>query len=226
MRSRMVGLLAGLLLAGAASALFAADTAPGEAYDLIFRTGTLDGVSRNEGLVYRRSVQNDALPGEAAAETGELRLVFPPGAPDTADLRLIEGERFRAIGSFPAGVGNPVAMYFVESVVRDMARTMGGSPFYIRNRLKEALMRPAERRPVRASWGAGEVAAEVVVLHPFEADPARARMGAFADMEIAVTVSDAVPGWYRSLSATVPGAGGAAYAARLTLTEPAAEPGQ
>ncbi|RAP39963.1 hypothetical protein BYZ73_17915 [Rhodovulum viride] len=224
MRSRMVGLLAGLLLAGAASAVSAADTAPGEAYDLIFRTGTLHGVSRDAGLVYQRSLQNEALPDEEAAETGEVRLIFPPGSPDTADLRLVQGERFRAIGSFPARVGNPVAMYFVESVVRDMARTMGGSPFYIRNRLKEALMRPAERRAVQVSWGAGEVAAEVVVLHPFEDDPARARMGAFADMEIAVTVSEEVPGWYRSLSATAPGPSGEVYAVRLTLSVPAAEP--
>ena len=45
-------------------------------------------------------------------------------------------------------------LYFLEATVRDMARATGGSPFYIRNRMREALaaadLGPDGRR--RARW--------------------------------------------------------------------------
>ena len=48
---------------------------------------------------------------------------------------------------FPAGGANPVLLYFLETTVRDLRRATGGSPYYIRNRMREAL--------VAADLGAG-----------------------------------------------------------------------
>lgn len=210
------------VLAGALSAMPAllsagAGIGVASAYDLVFRTGTLDGLPAGTGLVYRREALNAMRPA-AGEGGGEIRLSLPPEARGEAALVLVRGERVRRIGRFPAEVGNPLAMYFAEELVRDMSDTLGGSPFYIRNRLKEALARPADARQVAAVWNGAGIAAEEVVLHPFADDPARARMGPFAGLEIVVTVSEAVPGWYLGLAATASGADGAAvYVSRLVL---------
>jgi hypothetical protein len=60
-----------------------------------------------------------------------------------------------------------------------------------------------------------------VVLRPFADDPNRARMGAFADLELSVTMSEAVPGWYHSLLAATPDG---AYRAETVLTGEGARP--
>ena len=45
----------------------------------------------------------------------------------------------RPLSQFPVSAGDPVVVYFLEAVTRDMASASGGSPFYIRNRIKDAL---------------------------------------------------------------------------------------
>ena len=44
------------------------------------------------------------------------------------------------VGTFPAGVANPLLLYFLETTVRATAEATGGSPYYIRNRIREALV--------------------------------------------------------------------------------------
>lgn len=111
-------LVAALLFFAALQAAAAADT-----YDLLFRTGTLDGLSRETPLTYERRVSARANEQIADRETGTVRLDFAPE--DMAVLTFRQGERHRTIGSFPAKVGNPLILYFVESIVRDMATTAG-----------------------------------------------------------------------------------------------------
>ncbi|MDO5659055.1 MAG: hypothetical protein Q4G36_12140 [Paracoccus sp. (in: a-proteobacteria)] len=80
-----------------------------------------------------------------------------------------DGEE-RALTRFPVSAGDPVVVFFLETVARDMATITGGSPFYIRNRMKEAVAQ------------GGEVTAgddTVVVLRPFGADPNDGRMFGF-----------------------------------------------
>ena len=52
------------------------------------------------------------------------------------------------------------------------------------------------------------MATRTVTLRPFLDDPNRDRMMGFGDLELRVTMSDAVPGWYLSLVAEAPGAQG------------------
>ncbi len=84
--------------------------------------------------------------------------------------------RPQPVGTFPTGVANPLLLYFLETTVRATAEATGGSPYYIRNRIREAL--------VAADLGAGEGAAREVTLTPFAGDPNRAKMGAFADLTL------------------------------------------
>lgn len=200
MRMQLLGLfVAWLVLVGM--------TAPGlaaEVYDLLFKTGTLDGISRTSVLDYERQVSARDNKDLSARETGTISLSFGPD--EMAELKFRQGDKYRNLGSFPATVGNPMIMYFVETVIRDMASTAGGSPFYIRNRVKAALVKKVPIREETIRINGHEILARSVTLHPFEGDPNRERMHGFEDLALTITMSEQVPGWYYELKAETGGA--------------------
>ncbi|MGV8989692.1 MAG: hypothetical protein ACOH2H_26165 [Cypionkella sp.] len=196
----------------------------GETYDLLFRSGALDQLvtasqtgTGDVSLEYERTTFGTPDGTEPGAFRLNLRMV----PPDNAELVLHQGDLKRDIGIFPASVGNPVIMYFMETTLRDMAGKTGGSPFYIRNRIKDALLTDAEILPVTVRLGDSDVDARQITLLPFAHDTARARMGRFADLKLVVTVSEKVPGWYYSLVSTAPsdpGAPDTRYSNAITLS--------
>lgn len=126
-----------------------------------------------------------------------------------------EGRPGVEIAEFPARSAGPMALYFLESVVRSMAETSGGSPFYIRNRLREAFVAAELGEAAAAAAPEGEVQAHRVEIRPFEKDPNRPRMGEFADLLLVFTITP--EGRLLSLSADTPSEEGG-YHERLTLT--------
>ncbi len=190
-------LVAALLFFAAIQAAAAADT-----YDLLFRTGTLDGLPRETLLTYERQVSARANEQIADRETGTVRLDFAPE--DMAVLTFLQGDRHRTIGSFPAKVGNPLILYFVESIVRDMATTAGGSPFYIRNRIKASLEQDNPVLEETLETDGGSIKVTTVTLQPFRNDPNKDRMKGFGDLELTVRMSEQIPGWYYQLQAEAP----------------------
>ena len=174
-------------------------------YDLLFRQGTLDDIPRGRSLTYARNVINTLEPDTEARDTGQIELSFVEGDPVLAHLKFTQGDKYRNLGEFPASVGNPIIMYFVETVVRDMAETAGGSPFYIRNRIKESLISPAERAARDVAFDGEALAGQAITLRPFADDPNTDKMKGFGNLELEVTMSEDVPGWYHRLRAYVPG---------------------
>ncbi|MGB0661578.1 MAG: hypothetical protein ACPGNV_15540 [Mangrovicoccus sp.] len=197
-------LMAGILVLGLGQASLAAEPRSEPSYDLLFRDGTLDAVPRAEKITYQRQVEITAAPDMAAHNTGVIELSFTGGAPETVRLQFFQDEKYRKLGDFPASVGNPMIMYFMESIIRDMATTTGGSPFYIRNRLKNALITPADIEDSSIDVNGTSLPAQHVILRPFEGDPNAERMDGFADLEMHVIMSEDIPGWYHSLRAEVP----------------------
>lgn len=189
------------------------------AYDLLFRNGTLDGVDRDAALIYEREVDNARRPDAAMRDTGRVEIGFEevPDRPESAVVTFHQGEKFKTLGEFPASVGNPLIMMFYEFTVRDMAETVGGSPFYIRNRVKEALRREVPVETGIVALGDAEIEVSEVTLRPFEGDPNAAQMGGFGDLTLTVTMSEEVPGWYLSLVAEVPGQEGPLYRSAITF---------
>lgn len=174
-----------------------------ETYDLIFKNGTLDDVAQEDGLTYGREVDL-ALDAELAERnTGQVLLSFEPD--EMARLKFTQGEKYRNLGQFPATVGNPIIMYFVETVLRDVAQNAGGSPFYIRNRIKESLVQPAAVSDVSVMMDGQTLPAKQITLRPFESDKNRDRMKGYGDLTLTFTMSQDVPGWYQSLVANVDG---------------------
>ena len=196
------------------------------AYDLLFREGTLDAVPRDAALVYQRDVTSPLAGESAGRSSGRIALSFPRGdggggdraAPETASLEFSRDGQHRDMGSFPASVGNPMIMVFYEGVVRDMAEAAGGSPFYIRNRIKDALVRPARIVSDTAPFEGRRIDVRQVTMRPFDGDPNADRMRGFGELEMTVTMSDEVPGWYLSLVAEAPGPDGQGPVYRSELT--------
>ncbi|NHW87951.1 hypothetical protein, partial [Escherichia coli] len=72
--------------------------------------------------------------------SGEL-VVTPEagdGGPRLALIHRVEGHDL-PVADFAASGGDPVLLWFLENTVRSMATITKGSPFYIRNRMREAL---------------------------------------------------------------------------------------
>lgn len=174
--------------------------------------------ARAEPGVLLRYVQDRAMPQGAseAARSGPLSeakvwLEASPGehGPVISLVREADGV-VRPIAAFPGGGANPVLLYFLEGVVHVMAEATGGSPFYIRNRLRDAL----------GSAPAGTLSDGIVTatIEPFAADPNRERMGAFAGLRLMLTYPDGQPARLLSLSADTQEAG-RGYHDHMRLTE-------
>ncbi len=204
----MFRILALICAIGVASpAVAAAESSGNETYDVLFKNGTLDDIPDQAKLVYSRSSGNPVKPELAERDSGDIALSITPAAKPVARLEFTQiGGKKRNLGSFPASVGNPMIMYFYETVVRDMAEISGGSPFYIRNRVKDSLIQPAEITQGEVEFEGTTIPVTTVKIHPFVDDPNRDRMMGFGDLELTVEMSDEVPGWYLSLTASAPDA--------------------
>lgn len=212
---RVLAICAAVLLG--ASGAQSASVDGQETYELLFRKGTLDDIGGGATLRYNRAVENGFAPDAAERATGDIVLRFREPEKVAALLEFRQGDKHRGMGSFPASVGNPMIMVFYEQVIRDMAESAGGSPFYIRNRVKEALVQPSEVEEGEAVVDGETVATKTIRMRPFDGDPNAGSMQGFGDLELAVTMSDAVPGWYLSLVAQAPNAeGGAGYRSVLS----------
>lgn len=180
-----------LCLAGAASA--------GPLSDLVMAEGGFTAAPAGTVLRYDLT-RRGAGTGAGAPASLQLTVLEEAGA----KLLLLEQEeagKTREIARFPARSANPLLLYFLENVVRDMAAATGGSPFYIRNRLREALL-AADVSP----QADGRVFAR---LTPFAADPNIGKLGAFGSLALHLTFDPAHPEVIFSLKAdTATGAGG------------------
>jgi hypothetical protein len=186
--------------------------AAGEAQDRLFATGVLDGTATGQRLFFAHerggSFDTRQLPPIAG---GEIELAIVPGETGErqADVTLRDGEQVRSHARLSARGGHPLLVFFLETTARNVATLTGGSPFYLRNRMREALAEQNVTEPVEMVLDGTPRAAERLVFRPFAADRNRARLGAFADLELRVVVSDAVPGGFERFEAEAPGTGGA-----------------
>ncbi|AGT10417.1 hypothetical protein [Paracoccus aminophilus] len=136
-------------------------------------------------LVWRLTVEGPASESFRPIENGTIELVR---AVDPADgkpmLQILEkgGPIDRKLGPFPVDGGDPTVVFFLENVARDMAAITGGSPYYIRNRMKDALFRGGELRK--------EGGQTLAVFQPFREDKNKDRMGEFAQLELVFTLAD------------------------------------
>ena len=132
-----------------------------------------------------------------ALEGAELVLERKGGEPGRLSLSLapLAGAPGRVLTEIAAGAPNPVLLFWLENVVRAGAVQTGGSPFYLRNRIREAL--------VEAEISPDAEALNRLELKPFAALGAEeaARLGAFASLRLEIVWEAGAPGQLLELKA-------------------------
>ncbi|PTE21483.1 hypothetical protein C5F48_12025 [Cereibacter changlensis JA139] len=192
----------------AVSLLMGTGAQAGALSDAIFAPGAFGATDPGQVTRYDHERSGPEGPGFRPVAQGAL-VITPELAEGKPQLVLTHEDAGRTapVAAFAASAGDPVLLYFLENTVRSMAALTGGSPFYIRNRVRDALVQ------AETAVGEGPVVAEV---KPFSEDPNREKMGAFADLVLRfeLTPGAAVP--LSLLSADTTAAGGA-YRETLTL---------
>ena len=166
------------------SALSAGHALAGEAGDAVFAERGPWSLGGQE-LQWSVHVEGPDLPGFLRIDDGSVTLaevVDPSDQQPVLQLTQKTDSRTRQIGPFPISGGDPVLTFFLEQTTRDMARLTGGSPFYIRNRIKDALFR------------GGQIARQgeesVATFTPFAEDPNAARMKGFETLTLTFVLGD------------------------------------
>lgn len=181
-----------------------------EAAALLFEVPALADVPTGATLVYRFEHTGTRGPTSAPAESRIELSLRPDGASgrDAAIETVTDGGRHRA-GSFPSGVGNPVLLVVLERDVTEMARQLGGSPYYIRNRIREAIGASAPAAPTRLRYGDREVEGWRIEASPFAQDRHRDKLGDQAAKRYTFVISEAVPGRLHEIRMVTPAPDGA-----------------
>lgn len=209
-RSAALALALALAAAAPGGALLAEGAARGG--EGVFAAGVFADAPPGERVVFhheRRTTADDPRLPAIADGAAEVAMAATEAGGRELRVRLTADGRSRPVPPFPADSGHPLLLVFLESCVRHMAEITGGSPFYIRNRMREALWASAATEPVQIAVDGATVAGERLVIRPFDGDPNAAAMGPFAALELRFVLSDAVPGGIALLEAeTGPGAGG------------------
>lgn len=139
------------------------------------------------------------LPGFAKADDGRVTMTEMTDPVDGKPaLQVVQktdaGER--RMGPLPVAAGDPVLVLFLENTARDMATMTGGSPDYIRNRIKDAVFRGGT-----VTRKDGSIIAE---MKPFENDPNKDRMGGFSTLTLRFVMDDDATQPIRELVAETP----------------------
>lgn len=162
----------------------------------VMAPGPLAELAPGTRLVYTHSRQlPEAAPEAPSPAGGYRRLAAQPLHKVTVEslgsgLVALQQDG-RTLAEFPSTAPHPVLLMFLENVMRSVSQETGGSPHYIRNRMRQTL-------------GAAEVQDGSLRLAPFANDAEKTRLGAFAGLEIEVRWQERTPAFLTSLSARLP----------------------
>lgn len=177
-------------------------TAAPTAEDLVFHAPYLSKIDDGATLSYHyvRSAGDAKL--EPSFEDDIQLKIAPDGQQRAVLIELFSGKRATTMG--PVGrVGNPVVIAVLERDVKEMQKVLGGSPFYIRNRIREALVNGSPE-PTKVSFEGQTVDGWKMVLKPFQNDANRAKLRDFAELTYEITFAEGVPGGLYALKAVTP----------------------
>jgi hypothetical protein len=180
----------GLTLALLAEAAPAASPTPTQ---LLFDTPHFATATVGEALRYERRRVSD--PAWNLGPDATEAVTVTPMAGGAIEVTLTPaGGKTRRLTPFEGVPGNPLLMVFLENTVRAVAQATGGSPFYLRNRMKEALRDGLTRSE-------GDDGLTVLTAQPFATDPNAPKMGPLGGLTLRFELAEAEPGAFRLLRA-------------------------
>ena len=220
---RLVPILAALALAAPAMVTPALVTPAqaGPASERVFSNAALNLVQADQYVQYSHVREGSAGESLNPIPDGQIRVAVRTGADKAREAVVTMGPagKLKPVSVWPVSSGNPILPIFLESALRAMARTTGGSSFYIRNRIKESLGSGGTMTDVQVTVDGNQVAATEIVFVPFKADKNRDRMGDFKDLTLTFVVSEQTPGdIVRFVAQTPEGANGVAYREEIAFS--------
>ncbi|HEY0292996.1 MAG TPA: hypothetical protein VGC51_11810 [Hansschlegelia sp.] len=192
------------------------------AVDLIFEAPYLSKAADGSTISYRFVRKTDEKDLQPSFEDDVTLNVGPTGAEKTVTIDMFTGARAISMANM-ARSGNPVVIAVLEQDVREMQKVLGGSPYYIRNRIMDAMRNDRSAEPVKLDYAGRTVDGWKIKLSPFASDQHRAQLKDFADRTYELTFADDVPGGLYALKSVTPKKdGGALLVEELTLKDSAA----
>ena len=119
--------------------------AAGALSELLMAPALFEAVPVGSAVVYDEDRDVPDVAGMTVEDVADGRVRLEVVAPGEMRLVRQEGGEAVPLGTFPRGAANPLLLYFLETTVRVMAEATGGSPYYIRNRIREALVAVGSR---------------------------------------------------------------------------------
>ncbi|MBB3770205.1 hypothetical protein FHS55_000791 [Angulomicrobium tetraedrale] len=211
--SGLAALLVSALLSGAA---LASPTAT----ELFFDTPYLSRVPAGTTLdyIYKHVTARPDL-GESFDETLAMKVDAAPddAAGRIANVVIHRGDKEGEAGPFPTRNGNPISLVLLERDVKEIALLTKGSPFYLRNRLRDHLA-GGTVEPARFSFEGHEVEGWKLTMSPFAQDPNKDKLLELVDRRYEFIYSEAVPGGLYAIRVITPAKDGAANLIDTSLT--------
>ncbi|MGA0562570.1 hypothetical protein ACO2RV_08975 [Ancylobacter sp. VNQ12] len=190
------------------------------ATELFFDTAYLPQLAPGTTLNYAyKHVTSEEKLGESFDETLAMKVEAEPSDPAkrVADVEIHRGDRIGEAGPFPTQNGNPIALVLLERDVRELAQLSKGSPFYLRNRVREHLA-TSTVEPTRFSFNGKEVEGWKMTMRPFAEDPNKDKLLELAARSYEFIFSNDVPGGLYAVRVVTPAKDGASNIIETSLT--------
>ena len=210
---RMAGALAAFIFTTAA---LAGPTATELFFDTPYLTKVPPGTTLN--YAYKHTTSKADL-GEGFDETMAMQVTAPPEdtSKRVADVVIRRGDKEGEAGPFPTMNGNPIALVLLERDVKEMAQLSKGSPFYIRNRVRDHLANGTVA-PARFTYDGREIEGWKLSMQPFAGDPNKDKLQELAGRHYEFLFSDQVPGGIYAIRVVTPAKDGASNIIETSLT--------
>lgn len=213
------GIAALLILAATVAATHAVAAKP---LDLLFSTPHMERVGPEARLSYRHS--REAAPETQLGPDFEGRIALETGAAGEdgavpVEIVMDADGAARRLETFRSVPGNPMLMVFLETTVNAVSRATGGSPFYLRNRIREALRDDLAQTPMILQVGNARLPARALTVRPFEGDANAEALGAFEGLTLRFVVAEEAPGMLVAMTAITDTTAGEGDEARPVYVE-------
>ncbi len=171
--------------------------------EILFGSSSFDDVEIGATLTYSHQRSADEKIPVRAIKDGHVTIARIEGdeGKDRTVVALTQGAARRELDHLPADRGNPIFVVFLESSVSSVTFATKGSPFYIRNRIKEAFSSGGDVSEEEIEFNGAKVDATHIEYRPFKGDRNAEKMGAaFENLSIQFTLSDDVPGHFVAMT--------------------------
>lgn len=205
---------------GVVAVLSGASAALPTASELFFEKPYLSLLAPGTRVAYTyKHVTTDEKLGPSFDEKLQLNVEAAPDDPAkrVADIDIWRGDLHNEAGPFPTASGNPVSLVLLERDVKEIAALSKGSPFYIRNRVRDALA-TATVEETRFDHDGRNLAGWKMTMTPFASDPNRDKLAEIAGRRYEFVFSDAVPGGLYAINVATPAADGKSNMIETTVT--------